>query len=343
VASTDAVAPAEAPEARTRTRPRRRAAILAHADRASVLAAVLLARDLRLLEGIWVYPQADLMTFFRSVATDLGNDTPIYVVGFYASPSHEVLQAAALYSDRLDWFDHHDWPPEDLGALRDLVGPDRMHVYSGMGNSLAAVLSECTRRSRFSDKLVELITGRFSDHDYERWGRYWWTRLGEISAQTGDRRADLEPLLVGRPSDLAREAELLPVPELPGEVEFVSSRDFRLVHFGGYTLVVVPTPPELDDGLAARIARERYAAELSLAYHEGQETIALGTDEGRGGNRGFNLSALVEHLASKHDWVEALPDEDRVASLRVRGLWSVEGRLDEIIREIAMGRSLLES
>jgi len=137
-----------------------------------VLSAVLLARDLRLIEGIWIYDQADLMTFFRGVAIDLGNDTPIHVVGFNASPARDVLQAAALYADRLDWYDHHDWPPEDLGALREMIGADRVHVYPGTPSSLAAVLSDCTRRSRFSDKLVELLTGRFSDHDYERWGRY---------------------------------------------------------------------------------------------------------------------------------------------------------------------------
>ena len=191
--------------------------------------------------------------------------------------------------------------------------------------------------------MVELLTGRFSDHDYERWGRYWWHRLGEIAEEHGDRRADLDPLLVGRPSDLAREAALVPVPAYPPEVEYVSARDFRIVHFGGYTLVVVPTPVELDEGLAARIARERYSAHLSLAFHEGQETVSIGADEGGRGSRGFNLSVLVNHLASKHAWIEALPDEDRVASVRVSGLFSVEGRLDEIVREIAMGRSLFES
>ncbi|HEY8493066.1 MAG TPA: hypothetical protein VIN04_04185, partial [Myxococcota bacterium] len=55
--------------------PRRRAAFLAHADRESIGAAVLLARETRLVEGIWIYPQNDLMTFFRGVATDLREDT----------------------------------------------------------------------------------------------------------------------------------------------------------------------------------------------------------------------------------------------------------------------------
>jgi hypothetical protein len=79
------------PEAKPPPRPpRRRAAILAHADRESIAAAVLLARDLRLIEGIWIYPQSELMHFFRTVATDLREDTPIVVVGFTASPARET-------------------------------------------------------------------------------------------------------------------------------------------------------------------------------------------------------------------------------------------------------------
>src|SRR5690606_4284349 len=98
--------------------PRRRAAFLAHADRESIAAAVLLARETRLVEGIWIYPQQDLMTFFRGVATDLRDDTPIYVIGFVASPARDAIRAASLYRDRLTWFDHHEWPSEDLEGLR---------------------------------------------------------------------------------------------------------------------------------------------------------------------------------------------------------------------------------
>ena len=331
-----AVVEEEAPK----TRPRRRAAIVAHADRGSVTAAILLARDLRLLEGFWIYPQNELMTFFRGVATDLNDQTPIYVVGF--SGSRETLQAASLYSGRIDWFDHHDWPPEDLGALRAAIGEDHVRIHPGLMSSLPMVLSENTRRSRFTDKLVELQMGRFTDHDYERWGHVWWHRLGEIAGRTGERRADIEPLLVGRPSDLARDAKLAPSPPPPIEVQYISSRDFRIVHFGGYTLVVVPTPPEQDVCLAARVARERYEASISVAYVEGGETLVLGSDESRG-NRSLNLKSMVEYVATKYDWVDALPDEDRVASMHVRDLASQPDRLDEVIQAIGMGRSVLET
>jgi hypothetical protein len=322
-------------------RPRRRSAFVVHADRDSLAAGILLARDIRLVEGFWVYPQAELMTFFRSVATDLRPDTPIYLVGFTARPARDVLQAASLYAGRLSWFDHHEWPPEDLEALRRTLGEDNVDVAPWGGSSLPAVLAERVRRSRFSDKLVELVTGRFTPHDYERWGRVWWHRLGEIAERPGERRHAIDPLLSGRPSDLTREAARAEPPPPPAELAFVAERDFRLVHFGGYTLVVVPVPEGLDLHLSARVARERFGAQLSVALREGGELVVLGGDEGRG-RRGLDLGAMVAYLASKHEWIEALRDEDHLPRLRVRGLATRPERLDEVISELAMGRSILE-
>jgi hypothetical protein len=322
--------------------PRRRAAFVAHADPVSVLTAIVLARDVRLVESFWVYPQEDLMTFFRSVATDLRQETPIFLVGFAASPpARDTLQAASLYRGRLHWFDHHPWPPEDLVSLGEAIGEDAVHIESGADSSLARVIAERTRRSRFSDKLVELVTGRFTQHDYERWGRLWWHRAGEIASRRGDRRADIEPLLAGRPSDLSKESARSPVPPPPAEVEFVSRKDFRLVHFGGYVMVVLEVPEGLDVHLSARIARERYEAQLSLASREGADLLVLGADESRS-RRDLDLGGMAAHLASKHEWIRALSDDDHVARLSVRDLRTVSGRLDEVISEIAMGRSIIE-
>ncbi len=324
--------------------PRRRAAIVAHADRDSIGAAVLLAREIRLLEGIWVYQQDELMTFFRSVATDLRDGAPIYLVGFTASPARETLQAASLYRDRLSWFDHHEWPPEDLEGLRQAIDPEAVHVVPGAGSVLPLVAEQCARRSRFSDKFLDLLTGRFSPHDYERWGRVWWWRLGEVAGRSGDRRADLQALITGRPSDLARDAAQVEAPPLPAEAEYVAGRDFSLVHFGGYTLVRVEAPEPLDLGLAARVARERYRAQISVARHLGSEQLLLGGEEAAGTRLGrlVDLGRMAEHLAAKFSWVETLPAGDHVARVRVSGAAQHPERVDELVTEIAMGRSLLE-
>ncbi len=311
----------------------RRAVILAHADRGSVAASLLLAREVRSLEGLYVYPQEDLMTFFRSVVTDLREDVFIYVVGFVARPAIEVLQTATLYRGRLAWFDHHEWPPEDLGALKSTLGEEWVQVEAGLDSPLPMVVAECTRRSRFSDKVVDLAAARFSEHDFTRWGRLWWWRIGEMAASRGDRRGDVDGILAGRPSDLAREAARVDTPPPPPEVAWVGDRDFVLQHFGGYTMVLVPVPGELDLHLAGRIARERHAAELSLAWWEGGDLAVLA------GEDKLDLQAMAVHLASKHEWIDALPTGDHVARFRVRGL---ESHLEDVVAEIAMGRSVLE-
>jgi hypothetical protein len=281
------------------------------------------------------------MSFFRGVATDLRDDTPIYVVGFTPKPSIDVLQTASLYRERLQWFDHHDWPPEDLQALRDLLGEKAVHTTPGAESSLPSVLAACSRRSRFTDKLVDLMSARFTEHDFERWGRVWWWRLGEMTRQTGDRRPDLEMLLSGRPSDLAKEAARAETPEIPEEVVFVSQRDFRLVHFAGYGLVVVEVPEHLDLHLTARVARERYGASLALALRPDSEQVVFSGDE-LAGRRSLDLGGLVEHVSNKLEWVDRLTNADHVARMRVRQLPAHPERLDEIVAEIAMGRSILE-
>lgn len=324
-----------------RSAARKRSAILVHADPDSLLAATLLARDIRQLDGMWIYPQEELMTFFRSIATDLRDDTPIFVIGFTPSPAHDVIQASALYKGRLTWFDRHVWPPEDLAALRNSIGADAIIGGEGIDSVLPLVLETCSRRSRFSDKLVDLATGRFTQHDFERWGRLWRWRAGEIAAKSGDIRGDVAALLAGRPSDLAKEAALVSIPDPPPEVAWVSERDFKLVHFGGHVMVVLEVDPEQDIHLVSRVARERYSATLSLARTVGEEAFVFAGDETTG-KRSLDYMAISEHLVEKLEWVEARPDADHVSRFQIRDLERHPERLEEVVAEIAMGRSLLE-
>ncbi|MEZ7978245.1 MAG: hypothetical protein QMC74_00925 [Myxococcota bacterium] len=321
--------------------PRKRSAILVHADPDSVMAAVLLARDIRQLDGLWVYPQEDLMTFFRSIATDLRDDTPIFVVGFSPSPSHDVIQASSLYKGRLTWFDRQVWPPEDLAAMREALGADAIIGGDGGDSTLPLVLETCSRRSRFSDKLVDLATGRFTQHDFERWGRLWRFRAEEIAGKRGDIRSDVAALLAGRPSDLSKEAALVAVPPAPAEVEWIGANDFRLVHFGGHVMVVLDVDQGMDVHLASRIARERYSASLSLAHTVGEEVFVFAGDETTG-KRSLDYMSVAEHLVDKMEWVDGRADADHVSRFRIRDLERHPERLEEVVGEIAMGRSMLE-
>ena len=84
-----------------------------------------------------------------------------------------------------------------------------------------------------------------------------------------------------------------------------------------------------------------FAAQISLATIDGSELVLLGADEERG-RRGLDLGAMVDHLVAKHEWIEPFSDSDHVARIRVRELVSQPERIEEVIGEIAMGRSILE-
>lgn len=337
---------AEAPEpeeelAPVRQERPRKVALLAHADRHSLAAAMLLAREARQVEGIWVYPQSELMTFFRSVTTDLRDDVTIIVVGFQASPARDALQAASLYAGRIEWYDVHAWPPEDVAALKASLGDDFVDVHAGLESPMPLMLPRCTRRSRFSDKLVDLVAARFTEHDFQRWGGLWWSRLGEIASRPGDHKNELQPLLTGRPSDLARDASRAEAPPPPSEVEFVGSRDFRIVHFGGYGMVILEVPRELDLSMAGRIARERYGAQLSMARRQGDGLVILGANDALT-PRPLAVGRMAEHLGEKLAWVETLPGADHVARFRIHGVDAHPERVEAVVAEVGMGRAILE-
>ena len=124
-------------------------------------------------------------------------------------------------------------------------------------------------------------------------GRLWWWRLGAFTKESGDVRREIDALMAGRPSDLAREARDIETPPIPAEVKWVSERDFRLVHFSGHEMVVLEADPEIDIPLAARIARERYGAHISLAHRVGEESFAITGDEVPG-RRSLDFNRLVQ-------------------------------------------------
>jgi hypothetical protein len=188
---------------------------------------------------------------------------------------------------------------------------------------------------------VDLLTGRFTTHDWARWGRLWWSRLAQLAARHGERRTELETLLSdGLPiwRDRRHASRRRPCRRRSSGSP---RRDFRIVHFGGHALVRVPVPPELDLHLTARVVRDRYGRRCRWPGSRAA-TASCSVATTRPAGACFDLGAMVEHLAEKFGWVEALPDPDHVARFRVADVAAHPERVDEVVAEIAMGRSLLE-
>ena len=271
-----------------------------HNDADSILAALVLARERRHIVFFYVCGQDELMDFFRGKATDVDENSDLLVVGFSAAPlPRETIATAEFYRGRLQWFDHHAWAIEDLEALRDAIGHDSVSIVEEAASPLIPVLDVAERRSRFTDKLVDLLARRLSENDMGKWGYRAVALIDRMRAHSGDYRNDIGPILSGKPADL---------PEAEGtyaaEAAWLEEHDPRLVHFGEYQMAVVEVPDALDAGEVARRARIKTGARLSLAARSGDTTVVLGCNDEK---RHINVMGLVEALASRHAWMHSTP------------------------------------
>ncbi len=320
---------------RTPPPPRRpRAAIVVRNDFDSILAALVLARERRNVVLFWVCRQDELMDFFKGKATDLSESVDILLVGFTAQPvPKEVLITAEVYRGRILWFDHHSWPIEDLELLREVVGRDAIVIVEGAASPLAAVMEVAERRSRFTDKLVDFAGRRLSENDMEKWGYALAALLRRLAESSGDYRADIVPVLTGKPASLPEAGSVY-----SDEESWLAEHDPRVVHFGEYKMSVVHVPEQLDSGEVARRARLRAGTRLSLASREGDETVLLVANEEK---RHINVQGLADYLAGRLSWVEPRPSGDRAARLLIEDLPRHPERLELLVSEIARHKSVL--
>jgi len=327
----------EEPEVVEREKPRQRrqrAAIAVRNNADSILAALVLARERRHLVFFYVCGQEELMDFFRGKATDVEENADLLLVGFTAQPlPRETIASAELYRGRLEWFDHHDWAIEDLEALRDAIGRDSVAIAEGAASPLVPVAEIAERRSRFTDKLVDLMARRLSENDMEKWGYRLIGLIDRMRERSGDYRNEISPVLSGKPAEL---------PEAEGtyraEASWLDENDPRLVHFGEYQMAVLRVPESLDAGEIARRARIKTGARLSLSARDGDSTVLVACNDEK---RHVNVMGLVDRLANRNEWTVAMPGGDRVGRLRIDDLGEHPERIEALIGEIVRHKSIL--
>jgi len=313
---------------------RQRAAILVRDDPDSILAALVLARDRRTIVSFRVAPQEGLMDFFKGPATDIADNVDVLVVGFSAQPRpKEVLDTVELFRGRLQWFDHHEWAIEDLVRLRAALGRDSIVIEEDASSPLGAVTEVTERRSRFTDKLVDLSARRLSESDMQKWGNRVVALIKRMAQSPGEHRPEILPVLSGKPTDLPSAPDVY-----QEETAWVEENDPRIVHFGEYQLAVARVPAHLDAGEVGRRLRLRTGARLSLATREGDDIVMLSCNDEK---RPLNVSGLLDAVGHHQPWVLPKSGGDRIGRARLEGLPEHPERMEALIGEIVRHRSVL--
>ena len=335
--SDEEVAAVDAPEEPPVEKPHRRrsrASICVRDDPDSILAALILSRDRRHIPFFYVCSQSDLMDFFRGKATDLEEASDLLMVGFSADPiPRETISMAELFRGRIQWFDSGNWAIEDIEALRAAIGEDCVAIEANASSPLAPVLESCERRSRFTDKLVDLSARRLSENEMERWGYRLMGLVSKMVTAKGDQRTAVSPILAGKATEIP---DMSPV--YAREAEWLQENDPRMVHFGEYQMAVVSVPEQLDAAEIGRRARLLTGARLSLACRENDNLIILGSNDEK---RYINLTGVVDSISSDIGWARARNGGDRIGRFEVEQLGEFPERLDAVIGAISRYKSVL--
>jgi hypothetical protein len=323
---------APAPPPRRR---RNKAAIAVCNDPGSILTGLVLARERRNIPFFYACAQHELMDFLRGKATDIDEQTDLILVGFTAQPvPSETLAAARVYGQQLCWFDHHEWPVEDLERLREAIGEDAVFIADGYASPLALVQETTERRSRFTDKLLDFSGRRLSESDMEKWGYRLAGLIQKVAAAAGDYRQAIQPVLAGKPGEL---------PEVDGvyaaEAAWLAEHHPRVVCFGEYQMVVGHVPSHLDVGEIGRRLRDSTGARISLVSREGDSMVLVGYNDER---RHINVLGVLEQLDQKLSWLHARSAGDRMGRVEIEDLAEHPERIEALIGAIVRHRSVLQ-
>jgi hypothetical protein len=256
------------------------------------------------------------------------------LVGFTAQPvPSETIAAAQVYRGQICWFDHHEWPIEDLERLREALGADAVFVVDSASSPLAAVVDVAERRSRFTDKLLDFSARRLSENDMQKWGYRLAGAIGRMARSSGDHRQEIQAILAGKPSDLPSADDVY-----AAEEGWLKTHEPRVVCFGEYQMAVGIVPEELDAGEVGRRLRMLTGARLSLSARAGDSVVLVGYNEEK---RHMNVQGLLEQLESKVSWLHARPSGDRIGRVEIDDLAQHPERIEAMIGEIVRHKSVL--
>ncbi len=326
------------------------AVIVSHYDRDGIISNIVLARTLPNVASQRFMNSEDLLTLFFTpeMQANLPEVYDLYITDLRFRPSARVApdvrdafvdhlrsHAGAVY-----WFDHVYWQDVDRRDMEGAIGKTHLVIAPKERTAAEVVRNALKLRDPFSERLIEMLYGKLPPGENATWGKNWLSVIDYLRNSLDRIEAAVKPLVEGRPEEvnvaLLEEGNLK---EQEAEA-YVTSRDFRVVIFGSYKMVVVDLPDK-DTFNYTRVTqkvRERYRAQLSITAFGDAETILIANSFAS--RQGMNMSLIKEHLTKRFDWLKPVQGHENVITLRVVDLPGKRERLDMVINEIVRNRSL---
>ncbi|MDP3939657.1 MAG: hypothetical protein Q8R92_16190 [Deltaproteobacteria bacterium] len=349
----------QAPAPPVRTRPERPsfkiegknpAVIASHYDRDGVVGNIVLSRAVPNVVAHRFMSSEDLIIFFFTpeVQATLPEIYDLFLTDLRFRPSTrlspEVKEAFVEnlrnFKGNIYWIDHVYWQDFDRREIEGAIGKNNLVISPRERTAGQAVMKALRVRDDFSSQLVEMVLGKLADDPQKAWGKDWINIIDYLRNDLDRIESAMKPLYEGRPEEIdesLRDEGL----RKEGEAEaYVASRDFRVVIFGTYKLVVVDLPEKQSFNYTSvtQKVRERYRAQLSITSFGNSETIIIANSFSN--RQVVNMIQVKDHLTRKFDWLKPVQGHENVITLKVEGLLENKERLDQALNELVRNRSL---
>jgi hypothetical protein len=272
----------------------------------------------------------------------------LYVTDLRMRPSARLApEVKDAFLDRLKelegkvcWLDHVYWQDVDRRDMEAAIGKVNL-VITPRERTAAVVVKRALRiEDPFSDKLINLLHGKLDEDEHTAWGKGWLSIIDYLRNDLDRIAPALKPLQEGRPEEIDRSLLEEGMQKEAEAESYVASRDFRVVIFGPYKMVIVDleNKKSFNYTRVTQKVRDRYRAQLSITAFSDSETIIIANSFSN--RRGMNMNLLKEHLTKRFDWLKPIQGHENVITLKVEELPSRRERLDVIVNEVVRNRSL---
>lgn len=327
------------------------AVVLSHYHRDGIVANIVLSRAIPNVASRRFMSSEDLITFFfgPEVQATLPEVYDLYLTDLRFRPTTRLppeakeafVESLRNHKGNICWVDHVYWQEFDRREIEGAIGKSNLVIAPRERTAALAVLKALPAKDEFSSKLVDLLYSKLSDDEYNAWGKGWLSVVDYLRNDLEGIEEAIKPLLEGRPEEV-NPSLLEEGRRKEEEAEtYVANRDFRVVIFGIYKMVIVDLPEKQTFNYTSvtQKARERYRAQLSLTCFGNSETIIIANSFTA--RQGLNMTLLRTHLTRRFEWLNAIQGHENVMTLKIEDLQANKDRLDQVLNEIVRNRSIL--
>ena len=251
-----------------------------------------------------------------------------------------LMDALRSFVSPIAWFCAGHWPPEDRGAVGNILGEGKLTVSQDASCTAALVRDYFAKPGDpYARALMQWASGSLPAQEEERWAGDWRRVISSLRSDPEGIRKAISPLIEAPPGQPDKGLLERAVRTEEENRQLAPQSVEEIVQVGDKKLVPVNIPREKHSFWReiSEYARLNAAADFSLCRLAGRSVLILN----RGKEPRVDLRVWARYLTDMTPAANAIGERPDAVPIFVRGLTEDPGLKQEAIRILVEGAHLL--